>query len=203
MHRNRVPILNFRRHVRSPHGSNSGGAQKSGFPTFSQGVNIMQLPTTRLLLIALAMGVSVSAWGQDEATYSSANLTPDSALKAAQAALKTCRDAGFNVAVAVADRSGITQVMLRDRFAGAHTPQTAMGKAWTAASFRSNTTDLIALTQAGTPPPASASCPAWWFWAAACRSNRKAAWSARSGYPVPRPVPMTIAAPRPASMPSA
>ncbi|MDZ7595183.1 MAG: heme-binding protein [Thiobacillus sp.] len=60
-----------------------------------------------------------------------------------------CR--GFNVAVAVADRSGVTQVMLRDRFAGAHTPQTAMGKAWTAASFRSNTTDLIAMTQAGNP----------------------------------------------------
>lgn len=111
----------------------------------------MQQPTTRLLLIALAMGVSASAWAQDEATFSSASLTPDSALKAAQAALKTCRDAGFNVAVAVADRSGVTQVMLRDRFAGAHTPQTAMGKAWTAASFRSNTTDLIALTQAGTP----------------------------------------------------
>lgn len=109
----------------------------------------MQQPTTRLLLIALAMGVSVSAWAQDEATYSSANLTPASALKAAQAALKACQDAGFNVAVA--DRSGVTQVMLRDRFAGAHTPQTAMGKAWTAASFRSNTTDLIALTQPGTP----------------------------------------------------
>lgn len=111
----------------------------------------MQQPTTRLLLIALAMGVSVSAWGEEAATYSSANLTPDGALKAAQAALKACRDAGFNVAVAVADRSGVTQVMLRDRFAGAHTPQTAMGKAWTAASFRSNTTDLIAMTQAGNP----------------------------------------------------
>lgn len=34
----------------------------------------MQQPTSRLLLIALAMGVSVSAWGQDEATFSSASL---------------------------------------------------------------------------------------------------------------------------------
>lgn len=39
--------------------------------------------------------------------------------------------------------------MIRDRFAGAHTPQTAMGKAWTAASFRTNTTGLMAQTQAG------------------------------------------------------
>ena len=111
----------------------------------------MQQTKTRLLLIALAMGVSVSAWGQEEATFSSRSLTPASALKAAQAALKACQEGGFNVAVAVADRSGVTQVMLRDRFAGAHTPQTAMGKAWTAASFRANTTDLIAMTQAGNP----------------------------------------------------
>lgn len=111
----------------------------------------MQQTKTRLLLIALAMGVSVSAWGQEEATFSSRSLTPASALKAAQAALKACQEGGFNVAVAVADRSGVTQVMLRDRFAGAHTPQTAMGKAWTAASFRTNTTDLNAQTQAGNP----------------------------------------------------
>jgi uncharacterized protein GlcG (DUF336 family) len=111
----------------------------------------MQQPTTRLLLLALAMGLSVSAWGKEEATFSSASLTPDTALKAAQAALKACREAGFNTAVAVADRGGVTQVMIRDRFAGAHTPQTAMGKAWTAASFRTNTTDLNAQTQAGNP----------------------------------------------------
>lgn len=111
----------------------------------------MQHPNTRLIWIALAMGVSVSAWGQEEVTFSSSSLTPASALKVAQAALKSCQEAGFNVAVAVADRSGVTQVLLRDRFAGAHTPQTAMGKAWTAASFRSNTTDLIAITQTGNP----------------------------------------------------
>ena len=46
------------------------------------------------------------------------------------------------------DRSGTPQVMLRDRFAGAHTPPTATGKAWTAVSFKSNTTDLVAATQA-------------------------------------------------------
>ena len=32
--------------------------------------------------------------------------------------------------------------MLRDRFAGPHTPATASGKAWTAVSFRTNTTEL-------------------------------------------------------------
>jgi uncharacterized protein GlcG (DUF336 family) len=51
----------------------------------------------------------------------------------------------------VVDRFGVTQVMLRDRFAGPHTPATAAGKAWTAVSFRTNTTELVAMTQAGTP----------------------------------------------------
>jgi uncharacterized protein GlcG (DUF336 family) len=53
------------------------------------------------------------------------------------------------VAVAVVDRFGVTQVMLRDRFAGPHTGSTAAGKAWTAASFRTSTTELNAISQPG------------------------------------------------------
>jgi uncharacterized protein GlcG (DUF336 family) len=41
--------------------------------------------------------------------------------------------------------------MVRDRFAGAHTPETAVNKAWTAASFRTDTTELARATQAGQP----------------------------------------------------
>jgi uncharacterized protein GlcG (DUF336 family) len=110
---------------------------------------IMQNVRTRLVLVALTLGFSATTWSQDEATFSSLSLSPATALQAAQAALKVCQDAGFNVAVAVADRGGVTQVMLRDRFAGAHTPETAMGKAWTAASFRTNTSDLLAITLPG------------------------------------------------------
>jgi uncharacterized protein GlcG (DUF336 family) len=40
-------------------------------------------------------------------------------------------------------------VTLRDRFAGAHTIPTATGKAWTAATFRTATTDLQNLSQPG------------------------------------------------------
>jgi uncharacterized protein GlcG (DUF336 family) len=78
-------------------------------------------------------------------TYKS--LTPDLALEAAKGALADCQKRGFQVAVAVVDRFGIPQVMLRDRFAGAHTPPTATGKAWTAVSFKSSTTDLNTATQ--------------------------------------------------------
>jgi uncharacterized protein GlcG (DUF336 family) len=44
---------------------------------------------------------------------------------------------------------GILQALVRDRYAGAHTPKTARGKAWTAASFRTNTTDLVEMSQPG------------------------------------------------------
>lgn len=99
------------------------------------------------LVLALASG---SAAAQD-ATYNIRTLTPEAALKAAQAALKSCRDGGYQVAVAVVDRSGLAQVMLRDRYAGAHTPKTAIGKAWTAVSFRTNTTAMAEMTQSGKP----------------------------------------------------
>jgi uncharacterized protein GlcG (DUF336 family) len=96
---------------------------------------------------ALAAAGPVAA---QEATFTVRVLTPETALKAAQAALARCRANGFQVAVAVVDRMGSAQVMLRDRFAGAHTPDTAVGKAWTAVSFRTNTTELAAATASGT-----------------------------------------------------
>lgn len=77
------------------------------------------------------------------------SLTPDTALVAARAALDACRKQGYQVAVAVVDRAGLTQVMLRDRYAGAHTVDVAQNKAWTAASFRTATTALAADTQPG------------------------------------------------------
>ena len=39
--------------------------------------------------------------------------------------------------------------MLRDRFAGPHTVSTAQGKAWTAASFRTSTSELNSISQPG------------------------------------------------------
>ncbi len=101
-----------------------------------------------MLLCAAAM--SAGAQGTDP-TFTVRMLTPDSALKAAQAALKRCRDNGFQAAVAVVDRMGVVQVLLRDRFAGAHTPAMASDKAWTAVSFRTNTTELAKATQPGSP----------------------------------------------------
>lgn len=104
----------------------------------------------RRLALAALLVASSSAYSAD-ATFNVRLLTPETALKAAQAALKQCRGSGYQVAIAVVDRMGVVQVLLRDRFAGPHTPRTARGKAWTAVSFRTNTTALAELTQAGKP----------------------------------------------------
>jgi uncharacterized protein GlcG (DUF336 family) len=86
-----------------------------------------------------------------QATFNLRVLTPETALKAAQAALAKCRDSGYQVTVAVVDRMGVVQVLLRDRFAGPHTPDMASAKAYTAVSFRTNTTELAEASQPGRP----------------------------------------------------
>lgn len=100
-------------------------------------------------LIALASLVAGDALAQ--ATFTVKVLTPETALKAARAALERCRSSGYQVAVAVSDRMGVVQVLLRDRFAGPHTLDLAMSKAYSAASFRMNTSELQEATQAGRP----------------------------------------------------
>jgi uncharacterized protein GlcG (DUF336 family) len=109
-----------------------------------QPIRFLLRPVT--LALALAAGPAVS---DDHALFSTQNLTPEIALKAASAALEKCRAEGFQVAVVVTDRGGLPQVMIRDRYAGAHTPETARRKAWTATSFRTNTSDLVEVTAAG------------------------------------------------------
>jgi uncharacterized protein GlcG (DUF336 family) len=80
-----------------------------------------------------------------------ATLTTVAAQQAAQAALARCQKDGYTVAVAVVDRGGQPLAVLRDNLAGVHTTQTAIGKAGTAVSFRTDTTEIAAATQAGKP----------------------------------------------------
>jgi uncharacterized protein GlcG (DUF336 family) len=110
------------------------------------------LPAIASALVLLLGAALPHAGAQPSAaTFNLRFMSPEIALKAAQATLASCRAQGFQVAVAVVDRNGLAQVLLRDRFAGAHTPDMALGKAWTAASFRRNTAELAAETQPGKP----------------------------------------------------
>jgi uncharacterized protein GlcG (DUF336 family) len=106
--------------------------------------------TMRNLVVAVVLSMLAPTVAQAQeavVTYKSIGL--ELALDAAQAALKDCQKRGYQVAVAVVDRFGTPQVLLRDRFAGPHTPPTATGKAWTSATFRNSTTELNAISQPG------------------------------------------------------
>ena len=113
------------------------------------------MPNANTILPAIAvaialLGAPVPGSGQKMLT-SYPTLTTDAALRAAQAALAQCQKQGYTVAVAVTDRGGQPLAMLRDNLAGAHTSLTAINKAYTAVSFRSDTSELAATTQAGKP----------------------------------------------------
>jgi uncharacterized protein GlcG (DUF336 family) len=108
------------------------------------------LMTVRNLLAATAISSLLAGpAAAQEALVSYKSLSPELAQDLAKATLADCRKRGFQVTVAVVDRFGVTQVLLRDRFAGPHTVSTASGKAWTAASFRTSTTELNAISQPG------------------------------------------------------
>jgi len=95
----------------------------------------------------IALALSTTARADGLVTFQ--QLSPDTALKLAKAALDSCRENDLQVAVAVVNRSGDLQVILRDQYAGAHTPETARRKAWTSVSFREATLELAKDTQAG------------------------------------------------------
>jgi uncharacterized protein GlcG (DUF336 family) len=107
-------------------------------------------PGRRCAIALGALAAATMALAQ-QATFQVRSLTPEAALKAAQAALAACRHNGHQVSAAVTDRAGHPLVMLRDRFAGPHTPQTAVGKAYTALSFKLDTTSFARVTEAGQP----------------------------------------------------
>ena len=103
------------------------------------------------LTLACVAGIALfapGAWAQKQvANYPT--LTTAAALQAAQAALARCQKDGCTIAVAVVDRGGHPLALLRDNLSGQHTPSAATGKAWTAVSFRTDTTELAVTTQAG------------------------------------------------------
>jgi uncharacterized protein GlcG (DUF336 family) len=101
-----------------------------------------------IVVTVLALG-TLPAMASDDAIVVYKSLSPEVALEAAQAALKQCRENGFQVAVSVVDRFGQPQVLLRDRFAGLPAADTATSKAYTALSFRAATSDLAKSIRSG------------------------------------------------------
>jgi len=117
----------------------------------------------RRLITALALSCALAppARAQDFTQFRA--MAPELALDLARAALADCRQRGFQVAVAVTDRFGVVQVLLRDPLAGQHTPDSATLKARTAVSFRAPTEELAQATQSGSLNSAIRHLPGFLF----------------------------------------
>lgn len=103
----------------------------------------------RIFAFVSSACVTAHAARAEDAIVTYKSLTLDVALDAARAALNQCRTDGFQVAVAVLDRFGETQVLLRDRYAGLPAGRTATDKAWTAIGFRNDTSELAKAIKSG------------------------------------------------------
>jgi uncharacterized protein GlcG (DUF336 family) len=84
------------------------------------------------LLTAASMVASAAS---AQSVVTTKQLSVDVADGIAMAAMEQCRKDGFRVSVAVVDRAGNVQVLIRDNGAGPHTADTARRKAYTSASF--------------------------------------------------------------------
>ena len=102
-----------------------------------------------MMAAALAAMASPAAAQEDGAFVTFQVLKPEVALQMAEAAMEACRAEGYQVGVTVVDRFGVPQVFVRDRFAGLHVYEVSRRKAWTAVSFRTNTSDLDRATSPG------------------------------------------------------
>jgi uncharacterized protein GlcG (DUF336 family) len=108
-------------------------------------------------MFALA-ALECSAAGES-GTFTVKVITPEAAQKAAKAAMDKCRAEGFQVTVAVVDRSGVTVSLIRDRYASPGSVDVAQRKAQTAVNFKMDTAALDRELQPGRPTASIRSQP--------------------------------------------
>ncbi len=100
---------------------------------------------------ALCIGLAAPASAQGLLTTH--RVSAPLALEAVGAAVAQCATQGYFVSAVVVDASGTRQAVLRGDNAGIHTMDSAMGKAYTASSFKSDSGAIATRLQAN---PASA-----------------------------------------------
>jgi uncharacterized protein GlcG (DUF336 family) len=101
-------------------------------------------PVATPVLVAAVGAAFVLAGGaaRSEDITTTKQLSVALAAEAAQTALASCTQQGYRVSVAVIDRSGLLRAYLRGDGAAPHTQDSAMRKAFTAASFGASTGEL-------------------------------------------------------------
>ena len=89
----------------------------------------------------LLFATTVSA--EDKAYINTRVLSSTLAQQAVDSAYQKCRSQGYQVAVALVDRSGRLMAFVRDPLAGSHTIDVSQHKAYTSATFQSSTSSLM------------------------------------------------------------
>ena len=93
-------------------------------------------------LYALSFCFCVSNVYAEKPYVSMRALSPEMANKVAVSAFQACRKQGYQVAVAVVDRTGNLLAFLRDPLSGPHTISVSQGKAYTSATFQIASGDM-------------------------------------------------------------
>ncbi len=107
--------------------------------------------------LGLALGIGMAAQPACAEGLMATHRIPASlAAEAVTAAVATCAGQGFLVSSAFLDADGVQQAFLRGDGAGIHTIRMANDKAYTAISFRTNTSAMVEASEKGDRPPSPA-----------------------------------------------
>lgn len=96
-------------------------------------------------LLALAFVATGLTTGVQAKTANVSTLTAETAIELVNQGLQSCKKDGYNVTVAVVDRTGSLKALARSEFAGPHTVESAQRKAFTSASMGQPTANLAKL----------------------------------------------------------
>jgi len=94
--------------------------------------------TVSIAAIALALA---GATANAQAVITERSLSTDAAIDAATAALKRCRQDGYQVVVTVLDQAGRTKAVVSDDRGRLHTVEHSLRKAYTALTYRISTAE--------------------------------------------------------------
>jgi uncharacterized protein GlcG (DUF336 family) len=97
----------------------------------------------KLTLLTLFCAVLVATQAQAQGLLPMHRISADLANQAVAAAVEKCASQGYAETAALVDADGVQQAVLRGDRAGAHTLDSAFFKAFTAASFKTNTSALV------------------------------------------------------------
>ena len=93
------------------------------------------------LLAPLVLAIAIPA--QADGLLATHRIPADLANQAVAAAVAKCANQGYTETAVLVDADGVRQAVLRGDRAGSHTLDSAFSKAYTAASFKSDTSALV------------------------------------------------------------